>query len=57
MGNFLELKNAKNNCSFTDINFREWDKKYFRNQIFKNVAFLSTSALQQIIPSPQISPC
>lgn len=57
MGNFLELKNAKNNCTFTDINFRKWDKKYSCDQVFKNVAFLSTSALQQMSPSPQISPC
>ena len=31
MGKFRELKNAQNSCSFTDINFCDWAKKYFRN--------------------------
>ena len=29
MGKFNELKNAQNNCSFTDINFCDWAKKVF----------------------------
>ena len=49
MGNFRELKNAQNICSFTDINCRKWVKKYLRNQVFENVVFLH-------IRSPQISP-
>ena len=40
MGNFRELKNARNNYSFTDMNFREWAKKTFRNQVFEIVVFL-----------------
>ena len=34
MGKFRELKNAQNNCSFTDINFCDWAKKIFPQPSF-----------------------
>ena len=51
MGNFRELKNAQCNCSFTNMNCREWAKIYFRNQVFQNVIFQKYhTSSQQISP-------